>query len=126
MHRQQQPPRLLFAAVGLKKGSGGIAELSRQVLKTLHEMQRNNDIRLEVHVLEGEGPEPGDDLFAEADIQNIRWFAGHRWKFALSLLMTRSDIQLLDHVGLGRLPGLLPASIRIRTFPSKRQQRSRN
>ena len=111
--KQKQPPKLLFAAVGLKKGSGGIAELSRQVFKTLLEMQRNNEIGLEVHILEGGGPEPGDDLFAKTDLPPIRWFASHRWKFALSLLMTRSDIQLLDHVGLGRLPGLLPASIRI-------------
>ncbi|MFC1796290.1 glycosyltransferase family 4 protein [Pseudomonadota bacterium] len=112
MKKTQQPPRMLFAAVGLQKGSGGIAELSRQVLKTLFEMQRNNDIRLEVHILEGDGPEDGDDLFNETDNQNICWFAGSRWKFALSLIMTRSDIQLLDHVGLGRLPGLIPAPMR--------------
>ena len=109
---QQQPAKLLFAAVGLQKGSGGIAELSRQVFKTLLEMQRNNEIRLEVHVLDGEGPEPGDELFTETNLPTIRWFAGHRWKFALSLIMTRSDIQLMDHVGLGRLPGLLPAPLR--------------
>ncbi|MFC1690033.1 glycosyltransferase family 4 protein [Pseudomonadota bacterium] len=107
---QGQPPKLLFGAVGLQKGSGGIAELSRQVLKTLLDMHRKNMVRLEVHVLEGSGPQADDELFKDNELPVIRWFAGKRWSFALGLITAKSDVQLLDHVGLGRLPGLLPLS----------------
>lgn len=108
--KQAQPPRLLFGAVGLQKGSGGIAELSRQVFKALLDMHGKNMIRLQVHVLEGSGPQADDSLFGDKELPVIRWFAGKRWKFALSLLNAKSDVQLLDHVGLGRLPGMLPLS----------------
>ncbi len=102
------PPALLFAAVTLEKGSGGIAELSRQVFKALVAMHRKKLIRLEVHVLEGSGPQAEDELFADKAHCETRWYGGNRWKFALSLIRAKSDVQLLDHVGLARLPGLIP------------------
>jgi len=103
------PPMLLFAAVSLAKGSGGIAELSRQVVKALAEMHYKKLIRLEVHVLEGSGPQAGDELFADKTHGETRWYGGNRWKFALSLICAKSDVQLLDHVGLARLSGLIPS-----------------
>jgi phosphatidylinositol alpha-1,6-mannosyltransferase len=101
-------PELLFAAVSLQKGSGGIAELSRQVLKALLELHQKGQIRLQVQVLEGSGPPPGDDLFAADRLPAVSWHAGSRWRFALRLVTAKSDFLLLDHLGLGRLPGLLP------------------
>jgi hypothetical protein len=105
---RSHPPALLFAAVGLQKGSGGIAELSRQVFRTLLGMNRKKLIKLEVNVLEDSGPPSNDELFKDDNLPVMRWYAGKRWKFALSLVTSRSDVQLLDHVGLGRLPGLVP------------------
>jgi len=108
--RREYPdaPVLLFAAVTLAKGSGGIAELSRQVFKALVEMHHKKLIRLEVHVLEGSGPQADDELFSDKARCKSRWYGGNRWKFALSLIRAKSDVQLLDHVGLARLPGLIP------------------
>ena len=51
--QENHAPILLFAAVDLMKGSGGIAELSRQVLMTLMDMHHKELIRLKVHVLKG-------------------------------------------------------------------------
>jgi glycosyltransferase involved in cell wall biosynthesis len=106
--QEKHPPLFLFAAVGLVKGSGGIAELSRQVFKTLLDMHRKELIRLEVHILEGSGPQADDELFKDDNLPAIRWYSAKRWKFALSLIASRSDVQLLDHAGLARLPGLIP------------------
>ena len=94
--------------MGLLKGSGGIAELSRQVLRTLFEMHHENSIRLEVHVLEGSGPQADDELFKNQHLPVIHWYAGNRWKFALGSLILKSDLQLFDHVGIARLAGLIP------------------
>ena len=115
--QRRQRPVFLFAAVGLVQGSGGIAELSRQVLRTLLDMHHKGLIDLKVHVLEDSGPQPGDELFKDSNLPEIRWYAGNRWKFTLSLILAKSDIQLLDHVGLARLDtvhgvthgGVLPA-----------------
>lgn len=104
-------PELLFATVSLQKGSGGIAELSRQALQALLELHQKGLIRLHVQVLEGFGPQAGDDLLAVEHIPDIRWFGGKRWKFALRLLTAKSDFLLLDHLGLGRLPGMMPRSL---------------
>jgi len=109
--QENHTPILLFAAVDLMKGSGGIAELSRQVLMTLMDMHHKELIRLKVHVLEGSEAPDGDDLFKDDHPFLIRWYAGNRWKFALSLIASKSDVQLLDHVGLARLPGLIPRSL---------------
>ena len=106
------PPRLLFSVVGLSRGSGGIAELSRQVFKTLLEMHHSRSIRLEVQVLEDAGPRPGDELFEETHLPAVRWYGGNRWRFALRQLMSKPDIQLFDHVGIARLSGLIPAFLR--------------
>jgi phosphatidylinositol alpha-1,6-mannosyltransferase len=106
--QNHRPPLFLFAAVGILQGSGGIAELSRQVFKTLLDMHRKELIRLEVHVLEGSGPQTDDELFKDDNLPAIRWYSAKRWKFALSLIASRSDVQLLDHAGLARLPGLIP------------------
>jgi len=62
----------------------------------------------EVHVLEGAGPQADDELFADKAHCATRWYGGNRWKFALCLIRAKSDVQLLDHVGLARLPGLIP------------------
>jgi phosphatidylinositol alpha-1,6-mannosyltransferase len=102
------PPKFIFAAVGLAKGSGGVAELSRQVLRTLFQMHSKNIIRLKVFVLEESGPPEGDELFKNSSLPTLHWYAGNRWRFALSLLASRPDVQLFDHVGIARLPGLMP------------------
>jgi len=68
-------------------------------------------IYLQVQVLEGSGPPPDDDLFKAKSLPFIRWYSGNRWKFALSLIISKSDIQLLDHVGLARLPALMPSPL---------------
>jgi len=112
MSNVSHPTRLLFAAVSLRKGSGGIAELSRQVFRSLREMHQNGQIELNVHVLEEAGPPEDDDLLTGDNLHFIRWFGGHRWKFALSLVAANSDLQLMDHVGLARLPGLMPRFLR--------------
>jgi phosphatidylinositol alpha-1,6-mannosyltransferase len=112
MSNESHPPRLLFAAVSLRKGSGGIAELSRQVFRALLEMHQNHQIELKVQVLEEAGSPDEDDLLTGDNLRFIRWFGGHRWKFALSLVTANSDLQLMDHVGLARLPGLMPRFLR--------------
>ncbi|HLF30214.1 MAG TPA: glycosyltransferase family 4 protein [Xanthomonadales bacterium] len=82
--------------------------MSRQVLKALLELHQKGLIGLQVQVLEGSCPQPGDDLFDVDRLPVVRWYAGSRWKFALRLLVANSDFLLLDHLGLGRLPGLVP------------------
>jgi phosphatidylinositol alpha-1,6-mannosyltransferase len=109
LERGVKPPALLFAAGSLSRGGGGIAELSRQVLKTLLDMQRDRLLELEVHVLDDAGPADDEDLFEVGDLPAMRWYAGKRWKFVVGLLMTRPDVLLFDHVGLARLQGLIPS-----------------
>ena len=101
-------PLLVFAAGSLKKGGGGIAELSRQVLATLLEMSRENRLDLELHVLDDPGPAIGDELFQLQDPPVMRWYAGNRLKFSTGLLRLRPRVFLFDHVGLARLQGLIP------------------
>jgi phosphatidylinositol alpha-1,6-mannosyltransferase len=107
--RPVKSPRLVFAAGSLSRGGGGIAELSRQVLKTLLDMHRDRLLELEVHVLEDCGPAKDDDLFKASDLTAMHWNAGKRWKFVSVLLMARPDVLLFDHVGLARLQGLMPS-----------------
>jgi phosphatidylinositol alpha-1,6-mannosyltransferase len=104
-------PKLLFAAVGLHSGSGGAAELSRQAFAVMQSMQREGQIRLEVYVLEGAGPKPGDELFHQTGCA-VRWFDGNRRAFSLALLSSRADLRVLDHVGLARVLGLIPQPFR--------------
>ena len=101
-------PKILFAAVSIKKGAGGIAELSRQAVTALLELNTAGRIDLCVHVLDDAGPEPGDSLFQGSNLPHTRWFGGRRWHFALSLFTARAQLLLLDHVGLARLPSLIP------------------
>jgi phosphatidylinositol alpha-1,6-mannosyltransferase len=109
LERGVKPPALLFAAGSLSRGGGGIAELSRQVLKTLLDMQRDRLLELEVHVLDDAGPAHDEDLFEAGDLPAMRWYAGKRWKFVAALLMARPDVLMFDHVGLARLQGLIPS-----------------
>lgn len=101
-----KPPRFLFSATALEKGSGGIAELSRQVLSALLKMERDGLLRLSVQVLEGSGPDPQDELFQGDTLPPIRWHDGNRWKFALHQIVARPDLRLFDHLGIARLSGL--------------------
>lgn len=105
-------PKILFAAVSIKKGAGGIAELSRQIVAALLELNSAGRIDLCVHVLDDAGPEPGDTLFQGSNLPQNRWFDGRRWSFALSLFTARAQLLLLDHVGLARLPSLIPQWVR--------------
>lgn len=89
-----------------------MATLARQVFRTLLEMHKQLLIRLEVRVLEGSGPEPGDALLNDIDLPAMRWYAGNRWRFALGLIGARASVQLLDHAGLAKLPGLMPGPFR--------------
>lgn len=100
-------PLLVFAAGSLKKGGGGIAELSRQVFATLLEMRRENQLDLELHVLDDPGPAFDDELFQLQDPPAMRWYAGNRLKFSTGLLRLRPRVFLFDHVGLARLQGLI-------------------
>ena len=103
-------PRLLFAAVSLQAGAGGIAELSRQVVRALVELHRQERIQLEIRVLEGSGLSADDALLGSVAGIRMRWYAGRRWRFALGLVCARCDMQLLDHLGLARVPSLIPLS----------------
>ena len=103
-----RPPLVRFAAVSLDRGAGGIAELSRQVYRALLGMEQGGRIRLEVQVLEGIGPAPDDDLAGSAGTELARWFGGNRRRFALAFVAAGADIRLVDHVGLARIPALLP------------------
>ncbi|MFC1694697.1 glycosyltransferase family 4 protein [Pseudomonadota bacterium] len=109
--RRWATPRLGFAAGSLRKGGGGIAELSRQVFKTLLELHREQRIELELHVLEESGPAEDDELFDREDLPFMHWYAGSRWKFSSALLRSRADLVLYDHVGLARMQGMLPAAL---------------
>lgn len=104
-------PKLIFAAVGLQSGDGGTAELSRQAFTVLQGMQRKGHIDLEVFVLEGTGPKPGDELFHQKNI-DVRWFSGNRKAFSIALLFAKADFRLLDHVGLARILGAFPKRLR--------------
>jgi phosphatidylinositol alpha-1,6-mannosyltransferase len=110
--RPERAPLLLFAAGNLRPGAGGIAELSREVVAALLELRLQGRIRLQVCVLEGQGPEPGDALFGGAGGAVIEWFSGSRFRFALRVARAEWALQLFDHVGLARLPGLLPRRLR--------------
>ena len=77
-------------------------------------MQQENLIRLEVQVLEGSCPEPGDELFSDTAQQVVRWCRGQRWRFSLGLLAARPDLLVLDHAGLARLLCLVPRPLRQR------------
>jgi phosphatidylinositol alpha-1,6-mannosyltransferase len=103
----------VFATGGLAEGGGGIAELSRQVLKTLLDLHREKRIELRVQVLDEPGPAAGDELFAGMDLPEIRWHGGQRWRFAAGLLASWPDLLLFDHVGLARLQGLLPGMLSV-------------
>ncbi len=103
--------KLSFAVGSLKSGGGGIAELSRQVVATLVQMQREERLQFELHVLDDASPGECDRLFDGPDNPPVRWYAGSRWKFALGLLFSRADIVLYDHVGLARIQGLLPVAL---------------
>jgi phosphatidylinositol alpha-1,6-mannosyltransferase len=89
-----------------------MATLARQVLRTLLEMHRQKQIRLEVRVLQGQGPELDDRLLNTGDLPSIRWYSGSRARFAMGLLGANANVQLFDHAGLARLPGLLPRVLR--------------
>ncbi len=108
----EKPPVYLLGVVSLRQNSDGMATLARQVLRTLLEMHRQQQIRLKVRVLEGQGAEPGDDLLNAADLPSISWCSGNRWRFAIGLLGSHANMQLFDHAGLARLPGLLPKTMR--------------
>jgi len=105
---KRAPPLLLFATGSLEKGAGGIAELSRQVFRTLLEMHHKSLIILNVKVLEDSGPAAGDDLFEANEMPAMRWYAGSRLRFALGIALSGSDVQLFDHVGLARLQARNP------------------
>ena len=79
------------------------------MIQTLLKAQQNQQIDLEVHVLEESRPPLNDPLFSKCDLPVIRWYGGRRWQFALGLLTAGPDLMLMDHVGLARLSGLLPA-----------------
>lgn len=107
-------PQFLFAAASLKRGSGGIAELSRQVMVALLECHAAGQIELHVRVLEDARPDLDDDLMQSLSLASIRWYKGNRLSFAWSLVKSNAELMLLDHVGLARLPGLLPRWLRPR------------
>ena len=107
-------PQFLFAAASLKRGSGGIAELSRQVMVALLESHAEGQIELHVRVLEDAGPDSDDKLMQSQNLSSMVWFKGNRLKFDWSLIIKNSDLMLIDHVGLARLPGLLPRWLRPR------------
>jgi phosphatidylinositol alpha-1,6-mannosyltransferase len=108
MIKKAGPPVFLFATSSLRMGAGGIAELSRQVFRTLLDMHHNQLIILKANILEESRPAPGDDLFAANDMPALRWCSGSRLRFALGIASSSSDLQLFDHVGLARLQGLDP------------------
>jgi len=112
--KKSRRTKLLFSAASLRPGSGGIAELSRQVLVALVELHTEGSIELEVCVLDDAGPEPDDELLRDGKISSIRWYKGNRLNFVWHLLGAKPDLMLFDHVGLARLPGLLPRFIRPR------------
>lgn len=66
-------------------------------------------IDLVVCVLNETGPDPQDCLFKNSEVPLVKWFGGNRRKFTLALLTDSADVRLLDHVGIGRVPGMLPA-----------------
>ncbi len=107
-------PQFLFAAASLKRGSGGIAELSRQVMVALLECHAAGQIELHVRVLDDAGPAADDGLMQSTNFSSIHWYKGNRLNFAWSLISTNADLMLMDHVGLARLPGLLPRWLRPR------------
>ena len=102
-------PRLAFAAGGLRKGAGGIAELSRQVFRTLLEMRLENQLELELHVLDESGPDKDDELFSMEGLPVVHWYGGSRWRFTVGLQRSRANVFLYDHVGLARMQGMLPS-----------------
>lgn len=107
-------PQFLFAVASLKRGSGGIAELSRQVMVALLECHAAGQIELHVRVLEDARPDLDDDLMQSPNFSSIHWYQGNRLSFAWSLIKANADLMLMDHVGLARLPGLLPRWLRPR------------
>ncbi len=98
--------------MGLDPGSGGIAELSRQTIEVLLEMERRNDIQVNIHVLEGTNPQSRDRLLVNLPATKINWYGGSRWRFSAALARARCDVILFDHVGLARLLSLLPRRLR--------------
>lgn len=110
--KHDSAPKLVFAAVCLDAGSGGIAELSRQTIEVLLEMERRNDIQLAIHVLEGASPQSGDNLLVNLPAAKLNWYGGSRWRFSAALAGARCDLVLFDHVGLARLFSLMPRSMR--------------
>lgn len=100
-------PLLAFGAGSLARGNGGIAELSRQVVKVLIEMHVSGQIRLKIFVLEDEGTETSTDLLDASHFSDIVCYAGNRRKFSFDLLRCRADLVLYDHAGLARLQGLM-------------------
>ena len=74
-------------------------------------MHQEKSIRLEVHILEGSKPQADDELFKHHHLPVIRWYAGQRWRFALSSIFSRPDVLLFDHAGIARLQGLIPSPL---------------
>ncbi len=110
---------MLFACVGLSRGSGGVAQLSRQAVAVLDDLHRAGEIRLQIRVLEDAAPAAGDALFAPGRAPcDVRWFAGSRWRFSMDLLAQHPDLLLFDHVGLGRVVAWLgrPFGLRYMAF----------
>lgn len=110
----QRRPRLVFAAVDLAPGSGGIAELSRQTLEVLLGLKRERHIELRVHVLEGAGADDDAALRAAAPVCDLQWHSGQRRHFARALLTSRADLLLFDHAGIARTVAWLPRLLRPR------------
>ncbi|MEJ8566880.1 glycosyltransferase family 4 protein [Elongatibacter sediminis] len=96
----------MFGTAGLEKGSGGIAEWSREIVRTLLAMANEGLFEVRIHVLEGSGPDPEDDLFTDENRQRFRWYAGSRWRFAAGVTLPRADLRLFDHAGLARLSSM--------------------
>ena len=101
-HGIPMTPRVLLAAIGLRRGRGGIAVVSRLMLRCLAAMGESGKIIPGALVLGEDGPEEGDPLFEDCKGLPIAWCGGSHARFCWRLARGSQSLTVFDHAGPAR------------------------